>query len=147
MAFATVTERHSFPHRVSTGYELDGVCFGPSEITLGHTSGSILTDRFEDGVIATRRKRVKIRTYGFKYDMLHDDEWPTLWKFYDTYAEQIQYYFYINLYYFEPTKFTNEWIGVNFQQEISMRVFVPVVAEIGFTFVENIQATLTHTLP
>jgi hypothetical protein len=147
MAFTDNTSRHSFPHRVSTGYELDGVTFGPEEITLGHSPGSIIADKFEDGVIATRRKRIKIRTFGFKYPLLHDDEWPTLWKFYDTLAEQIQYYFYINLYYFEPTKFTNEWIGVNFQQEMNLRVFVPVVAEVGFTLIENIQATLTHTTP
>ena len=147
MAFSSKLERHSFPHRLSTGYEMNGVLVGPSEITLGHLPGSVLVDRMEDGVISTRRKRRKIRTYNLKYDLLHTDEWPTIWEFYEDYAEDIQYYFYINLYYFEPTVYANEWIGVNFMQEVNMKNFAPAAGEVGFTLAENIQATLTHALP
>jgi len=146
MAFASNTERHSFPHRITTGWELNGVTVGPGEIVLGHLPGSVLSNRFEDGVLQTRRKRKKIRTFNLKYDLLHSDEWPTLWQFYEDYAEQIQYYFYINLYYFD-TIYSNEWIGVNFAQETQMKNFVPILGEIGFDLIENVQATLTRTAP
>ena len=68
MAFADNDDRHSFPHRITTGHETNGVLFGPSEITQSHLDGDILVDKMEDGVFETRRRRRKVRTFTFKYD-------------------------------------------------------------------------------
>ncbi len=147
MAFTDNNDRHSFPHRISTGYEINGVTVGPSEITFDYLDGSILSTNMEDGVKKTRRLRREIRIFTFKYPVLDTDEWGAIWEFYRDKAEHELYYFFINLYYFDPINYSNEWIGVNFAQKMSMRNFVPVLGEIGIKFIENVQATLTHTGP
>ena len=67
MAFTDNNDRHSFPHRISTGYEINGVTVGPSEITFDYLDGSILSTNMEDGVKKTRRLRREIRMFTFKY--------------------------------------------------------------------------------
>ena len=146
MAFVSNNDRHSFPHRVSTGYAYNGVDFGPSEITQGHKEGSILVSEMDDGVLQTRRRRREIRTFSFTYDFLDDFEWKALWNFYNLKAEHELHYFFINLYYMDPF-FDNEWIGVNFPQKIEIRNFDVVFGNTGLKLVENLQATLTHVNP
>jgi hypothetical protein len=144
MAFATNSERHSFPHRIATGYS--SISFGPSDIELDHVEGSILRSDFEDGVPQLRRLRREIRRYNIKYDFLDTPEWKALWDFYNLKAEHELYYFYINLYYMD-IQYTNEWIAVNFGQKVRMRNFDVVFGTTGITLIENVQATLTHVLP
>jgi len=146
MSFTDNNDRHSFPHRISTGYEIDGVTVGPSEIASSHLEGDILATDYEDGVHKARRKRRKIRVFTFTYDILDSDEWNALWTFYDTKAEHELYYFYLNLYYFD-TVYANEWIAVNFAQKVELTNFVPILGKVGLKFIENIQATLTHVNP
>ena len=147
MSFSDNNDRHSFPHRTSTGYEMDGVTVGPKEILMGHLEGSILSSNAEDGVLKTRRKRREIRTFTLTYDMLETSEWDVLWDFYNSKAEHELYHFFLNLYYFEPTAYTNEWIAVNFSQKMAMRNFTPILGSMGIKLVENIQKTLTHEAP
>ena len=147
MSFTNNNDRHTFPHRITTGYEINGVTVGPEDINRNHLEGDILTNRYETGVVQTRRTRKKIRVFEFTYPVLEYDEWDALWTFYDTKAEQELYYFYINLYYMDSARFTNEWIGVNFPQKIPMDHFDAVLGKIGMKLVENIQATLIHVNP
>jgi len=146
MSFTDNNDRHSFPHRISTGHEIYGITVGPSEINSGHVDGSILVSNMEDGVAQTRRKRREKRTFILTYDFLEVAEWQALWDFYNDKAEHELHYFFVNLYYMDPT-YTNEWIGVNFSQKIDMRNFDVVFATFGIRLVENLQATLTHTNP
>ncbi len=147
MAFSDNNDRHSFPHRISTGYEINGVTVGPSELTWDYLDGSISRTNMEDGVFKTRRLRREIRVFTLKYPLLDYEEWDALWTFYNNKAEHELYHFFINLYYFDSTAYTNEWIGVNFMQKIPMRNFAPILGEMGIKLIENIQATLTHTDP
>jgi len=147
MSFTNNNDRHTFPHRITTGYEINGVTVGPEDITRSHLEGDILTGRYETGVVQTRRVRKKIRIFEFTYPVLEYDEWDAIWTFYDTKAEHELYYFYINLYYMDSDRFSNEWIGVNFNQKIPMKHFDAVLGEIGMKLVENIQATLIHVNP
>lgn len=147
MAFSNNNDRHSFPHRISTGYEIDGIAVGPKEMLMGHLDGSILVSNADDGVMKTRRKRREIRTFTLTYESLESSEWSAIWTFYNDKAEHEYYYFFLNLYYFEPTVYTNEWIGVNFSQKMTVRNFVPILGSVGIKLVENVQATLTHENP
>lgn len=142
MAFTDNADRHSFPHRRSTGYET--MTIGPSEITLGHLDGSILKTPFEDGIFQARRKRREIRTFIWQYDLLESDEWKVIWDFYKDKAEHELYYFYINLYYID-TFYDNEWIGVNFSQKINLRNWDVIFGTFSINLVENLQATATWT--
>lgn len=146
MAFSDNNDRHSFPHRISTGYEINGVTVGPSELTWSHLDGSIIKDSFGDGVLKTRRKRREIRVFTFKYDILDTEEWQALWEFYNDKAEHELYYFFVNLYYLD-NNYDNEWIAVNYAQKIEMRNFDVILGNMGLKFIENIQATLTHQNP
>lgn len=144
MAFTSNADRHSFPHRRSTGYE--SLTVGPSEITMGHIEGSILVTSQDDGVVQTRRKHREIRTFTFQYDFLEYLEWKAIWDFYNDKAEHELYYFYINLYYID-TLYDNEWIGVNFGQKLAIRNWDVVFGTLNFRLVENLQATVTWTAP
>jgi len=147
MSFSSNNDRHSFPHRVSTGYEINNVSVGPMEIVRGYLDGSILKTNYDTGQFQTRRKRSEIRTFTFTYDsVLGEDEWNAIWTFYNDKAEHELYYFFINLYYFD-VYFTNEWIGVNFSQKFELTNFDNVLGKLGLKLVENRQATLTHEAP
>ena len=144
MAFSTNSERHSFPHRIATLYS--SISFGPSEITLEHEEGSILSTPYEDGISQKRRQRREIRRFNLKYDFLETVEWKALWDFYNLKAEHELHYFFINLYYMD-TQYTNEWIAVTFGQKIQMRNFDVVFGTTGILLIEDLQRTLTHVLP